>query len=62
MIKVDISNVWGELSLSDLLSIEAEISAAHMTVSERSGAGNEFLGWMDLPDMVPTAEHMRFHG
>ena len=59
MIKVDISNVWGELSLSDLLSIEAEISAAHMTVSERSGAGNEFLGWMDLPDRAPTAEHMR---
>ena len=59
MIKVDISNVWGELSLRDLLSIEAEISAAHMTVSERSGAGNEFLGWMDLPDRAPTAEHMR---
>ena len=59
MIKVDISNVWGELSLRDLLSIEAEISAAHMTVSERSGAGNEYLGWMDLPDRAPTAEHMR---
>ena len=59
MIKVDISNVWGELSLSDLLSVEAELSAAHMTVSERSGAGNEYLGWMDLPDRVPTAEHMR---
>ena len=59
MIKVDISNIWGALSLSDLLSIETELSAAHMTVSERSGAGNEFLGWMDLPDRVPTAEHMR---
>ena len=59
MIKVDISNVWGALSLTDLLSIEAELSAAHMTVSERSGAGNEYLGWMDLPDRVPTAEHMR---
>ena len=59
MIHVDISNIWGELSLSDLLSIEAELSAAHMTVSERTGAGSEFLGWMDLPDRVPTAEHMR---
>ena len=59
MIKVDISNVWGELSLRDLLSIEAEISAAHMTVSERSGAGNEYLGWLDLPDRAPTAEHIR---
>ena len=59
MIHVDISNIWGELSLSDLLSIEAELSAAHMTVSDRSGAGSEFLGWLDLPDRAPTAEHLR---
>ena len=59
MIKVDISNIWGELSLPELLSIEAELSAAHMTVTEGSGAGNEFLGWLDLPDRAPTAEHMR---
>lgn len=59
MIHVDISNVWGELSLSDLLSIEAEISAAHMKLTDRSGAGSEFLGWLDLPDRAPTAEHMR---
>ncbi len=59
MIKVDISNIWGELSLRDLLSIEGSLSAAHMTVSERSGAGSEALGWMDLPDRAPTAEHMR---
>ena len=59
MIHVDISNVWGELSLRDLLSIEAEISAAHMKLTDRSGAGSEFLGWMDLPDRAPTAEHVR---
>ena len=59
MIHVDISNIWGELSLTDLLSIEAELSAAHLTVSERTGAGSEYLGWMDLPDRAPTAEHMR---
>ena len=59
MIHVDISNIWGELSLPDLLSIETELSAAHMTVTEASGAGNEFLGWLELPDRAPTAEHMR---
>ena len=59
MIKVDISNIWGELSLRDLLSIESELSAAHMTVTDRSGAGSEYLGWMELPDRAPTAEHMR---
>ena len=59
MIKVDISNIWGELSLPQLLSIEAELSAAHMTVTEGSGAGSEYLGWLELPDRAPTAEHMR---
>ncbi len=59
MIHVDISNIWGELSLPQLLSIEAELSAAHMTVTEASGAGSEYLGWLELPDRAPTAEHMR---
>ena len=59
MIHVDISNIWGELSLTDLLSIEADLSAAHMKLTDRNGAGSEFLGWMDLPDRAPTAEHMR---
>ena len=59
MIHVDISNIWGELSLPQLLSIEAELSAAHMTVTEGSGAGSEYLGWLELPDRAPTAEHMR---
>ena len=59
MIKVDISNIWGELSLPQLLSIEAELSAAHMTVTDGSGAGSEYLGWLELPDRAPTAEHMR---
>ena len=59
MIHVDISNIWGELSLPQLLSIEAELSAAHMTVTDGSGAGSEYLGWLELPDRAPTAEHMR---
>ena len=59
MIQVDISNIWGELSLPDLLSIEAELSAAHFAVSERTGAGREWLGWLDLPAWVPGAEHQR---
>lgn len=34
MIHVDISNIWGELSLQDLLGIEQEIFAAHANVPE----------------------------
>ena len=59
MIHVDIGNIWGEVSLPQLLAVEAEISEAHMTVTEGTGAGRDYLGWMELPDRVPTAEHMR---
>ena len=54
MITVDISNVWGHLSLPDLLNIEREISAAHMTLANGTGEGKEFLGWMDLPGGDPA--------
>ena len=59
MITVDISNVWGHLSLPDLLNIEREISAAHMRLANGTGEGNEFLEWMDLPTAKPTAEVKR---
>ena len=59
MIKVDISNVWGEVSLPDLLAMEKEVFAAHKTLTEGTGAGNDFLGWLDLPVNEPTEEMIR---
>ena len=47
MIKVDISNVWGQLALPDLLALEKEVSAAHKTLMEGTGEGNDFLGWLE---------------
>ncbi len=59
MIKVDISNVWGQASLPELLSLEKEVFAAHNTLTEGTGAGNDFLGWLDLPVSEPTEEMRR---
>ena len=59
MIKVDISNVWGDLSLPDLLAMEQEVFAAHKTLDEGTGAGNDFLGWLNLPVNEPTEEMKR---
>ena len=50
MITVDISNVWGQTDLRDLLAIETEVSEAYQKLTERTGEGSEFLDWMDLPD------------
>jgi len=59
MIKVDISNVWGQLSLPDLLAVEKEVAAAHQTLTEGTGAGNDFLGWLNLPVAEETDEMRR---
>ncbi len=59
MIKVDISNVWGQLSLPDLLATEKEVFAAHKTLTEGTGEGNDFLGWLNLPVTEETEEICR---
>ena len=59
MIKVDISNIWGRLSLPDLLAAEKEVFAAHMMLTDASGEGSDFLGWMDLPTDIETDEVRR---
>ncbi|MCD7858770.1 MAG: glucose-6-phosphate isomerase [Firmicutes bacterium] len=59
MIKVDISNVWGQLSLPDLLAVEGEVAAAHRTLTDGSGEGSDFLGWLSLPTREVTDEMQR---
>ena len=59
MIKVDISNVWGQLTLADLLAVEQEVTAAHAALADRTGAGSDFLDWLDLPVREPTKEIKR---
>ena len=59
MIELDMSNVWGEISLPQLLEVEQEVFAAHKTLAEGRGPGNDFIGWLDLPVMEDTAEMTR---
>ncbi len=56
MIQVDISNVWGEISLPDLLSLEKEIFDAHNMLEEGTGAGKDYRGWLDLPTREESEE------
>ena len=49
MIELDMSNVWGELSLPQLLETEQEVFAAHKLLAEGKGPGNDFIGWLELP-------------
>ena len=59
MITVDISNIWGDLSLPELLEAEKEVFDAHMMLTDKNGEGSDFLGWMDLPVTEETDEIRR---
>ena len=59
MIELDMSNVWGELTLPQLLETEQEVFNAHKLLAEGKGPGNDFIGWLELPVAEPTAEMMR---
>ena len=59
MIQVDISNIWGQLSLPALLAMEKEVSEAHKMLTEGTGAGKDYLGWLNLPIREATEEISR---
>ena len=37
------------VTAQELKNISKEAESAHKTLMSRSGAGNDFLGWIDLP-------------
>ena len=49
----------GQLTLPELLATEKDVAAAHMTLSQGTGEGNDFLGWLDLPKTEETDEMRR---
>ena len=47
------------VSESDLSAIQSEVSKAHKTLLEGTGEGNDFLGWVDLPNNYDKEEFAR---
>lgn len=59
MINVDISNIWGLVSLPRLQAMEKEIFDAHKALTEGTGPGSRHLGWLNLPTEEITDEIRR---
>ncbi len=59
MIELDMSNVWGTITLQQLLETEKEVFAAHQILASGKGPGNDFIGWLELPVMEDTPEMVR---
>ena len=48
-ISLDYSNILGYVKESEINYLKSQVELAAKTIEEKSGAGNDFLGWVDLP-------------
>jgi glucose-6-phosphate isomerase len=58
-ILLDYSKVKGFIGEEEILSLEKEILDAHDMLHNRTGEGNDFLGWIDLPENYNKEEFER---
>ena len=47
------------LTEDDVIGLKPQVSAAHKTLADKSGLGNDFLGWVDLPVNYDKEEFAR---
>ncbi|MBN2876550.1 MAG: glucose-6-phosphate isomerase [Bacilli bacterium] len=58
-LNIDFQYVLPFVNQEDINNIKKEINAARKTLDEKSGLGNEYLGWVDLPNQYDAEELKR---
>lgn len=58
-LSLDLSKVFDFVSEEKLMKMEDEVKSAVKTLEEGTGAGNDFLGWLDLPTNYDKVEFER---
>ena len=58
-VKLNDKYLSGFVSEHEYSNIQSAVSAAHRQLVERSGAGSDFLGWVDLPENYDKEEFAR---
>jgi glucose-6-phosphate isomerase len=54
-IRIDISKTLNFLSQSEIETYQSSVSKSRQALAQKIGAGNDFLGWLDLPDQIDSA-------
>ena len=55
-LKLDVSKVYGFVPKNDILGFKGKALAANKALHEKTGRGNEFLGWVNLPSSIADAQ------
>jgi glucose-6-phosphate isomerase len=61
-IKVDVSKVYGFVAKDAIIGMKDKANRANLKLHDKSGKGNDFLGWVDLPsslseELIQDIEH-----
>jgi len=56
MLKLDLNHVHPFLSGEEINKMEADVSTHLKSLHQRTGKGNDFLGWINLPSEISTGE------
>ena len=55
-IKLDIEKIYGFVPKSEVYAFKPMIETYNKALDEKTGKGNDFLGWVNLPSSVKEAE------
>jgi len=58
-LKLNDAFVKGFVKVDEIEAITDELKSAHRKIIERNGEGNDFLGWIDLPENYDKEEFVR---
>lgn len=55
-ISIDIKKTAGFIAEGAVQKLEEKVLSSQQQLHDKSGAGNDFLGWLNLPSSIPTEE------
>ena len=58
-VKLNTKYLTGFLKDDELTALQPQVSAAHEQLHRGTGLGNDFLGWLDLPEQYDREEFAR---
>jgi glucose-6-phosphate isomerase len=58
-LKLDLSHALSFIDEARMKDIQKEINQAHRDLKNKTGQGNDFLGWVDLPNNYDKEEFKR---
>ena len=55
-LKIDISKVFGFVPREEIYKLESKVKDAAKALENKTGKGNDFLGWVNLPSSISEAD------